>query len=1116
MVDSAALNAFSAQVLGEDGVLANTAKSLLEQLGISLVPEIKTDDSENELQKLAETITSELGRNWVQLVEPKFDVKKIVLLDDRWASAKEDLARLFVNGSLEAKEANYHYVGLGQSIANAAGYWASRLADSSKVDLKEKFEQIASESLQDASSLEYANDIAIVTGATPDSIAGQVVQKLLSRGATVIMTASRINDDRLHWAKTLYREHANGQAKLWLVPANLSSYRDVDALIEWIGSVQRETIGGVSRVVKEQLIPTLLFPFAAPKVMGTMDDAGPTAENQTRLLLWSVEKLIAGLSKIAADTVVNHRVHTVLPGSPNRGVFGGDGAYGEVKAAFDAIVKRWEVEQTWASRVTLAHPKIGWVRGTGLMASNDPLVAAIEATGVKTYGTAEMADELLELCTPEQRKAAEVAPLNVDLTGGLGDSLDLAALQRQAAVDQTAATKEPSDTVDITFIDALPTPRANILPTADLDEWGEVSAQLEDMCVIVGVGEVGPWGSGRTRFEAEYGIQYDGSVELTPAGVLELAWMMNLLNWSDTPELGWYDQEGTLVDEAEIYEKYRDEVIARCGVRFFIDDGPIQDLASEQEVSVFLNRDITFTVSDKEIAKSYLAIDESHTKIHEDKETGEWSVTKLSGARVRVPRKATMTRKIGGQLPTNFNPAKWGIPQSMIESLDPLAIWNLVATVDAFLSSGFSPTEILQAVHPADVASTQGTGIGGTDSMRRLFVDGHLGEDRPSDILQETLPNVVAAHVMQSYVGGYGAMIHPVGACATAAVSVEEAVDKITCGKADFVVAGAIDDIGIESITGFGDMNATAKTQDLLDKGINPRFVSRANDRRRGGFVESEGGGTVLITRGDIALKLGLPVHGIVGYVRSFADGAHTSIPAPGLGALATARGGVQSKFVTNLAKLGVTPDDINVISKHDTSTNANDPNESELYTKLSAAIGRTTGNPLFVISQKTVVGHAKGGAAVFQVGGLCQLFQSGVIPANRSLDCVGEEFQAYDPIVWLREPLPLAKAQTIKAGLLTSLGFGHVSAMIAIVHPAAFERAVRDQRGMEALHAYLTQANQRLLFGEQKRNEGMLGKTPLFTPIHNRRFAEDAQVREVESEMLLDKAGRLNSDGTY
>ena len=48
---------------------------------------------------------------------------------------------------------------------------------------------------------------------------------------------------------------------------------------------------------------------------------------------------------IGADTDVQHKLHVVLPGSPNRGIFGGDGAYGEVKSAFDAIVNRARAEK---------------------------------------------------------------------------------------------------------------------------------------------------------------------------------------------------------------------------------------------------------------------------------------------------------------------------------------------------------------------------------------------------------------------------------------------------------------------------------------------------------------------------------------------------------------------------------------------------------------------------------------------------------------------------------------------------------------------------------------------------------------------------------------------------
>ena len=125
-------------------------------------------------------------------------------------------------------------------------------------------------------------------------------------------------------------------------------------------------------------------------------------------------------------------------------------------------------------------------------------------------------------------------------------------------------------------------------------------------------------------------------------------------------------------------------------------------------------------------------------------------------------------------------------------------------------------------------------------------------------------------------------MIHPVAACATTAVSVEEGVDKIRLGKAEFVVAGGFDDLGTEGIIGFADMSATADTGAMLAKGIDERRVSRANDRRRGGFVESQGGGTLLLARGDVAARMGLPVLGVVAYASSFADGVHTSIPAPG------------------------------------------------------------------------------------------------------------------------------------------------------------------------------------------------------------------------------------------
>ena len=404
-----------------------------------------------------------------------------------------------------------------------------------------------------------------------------------------------------------------------------------------------------------------------------------------------------------------------------------------------------------------------------------------------------------------------------------------------------------------------------------------------------------------------------------------------------------------------------------------------------------------------------------------------------------MPRKTKLSRVVGGQVPTGFDPTVWGISQDMASSADRLAMWNIVATVDAFLTAGFSPAEVMRYVHPSLVANTMGTGMGGGTSMQTMYHGNLLGRNKPNDIFQEVLPNIVAAHVVQSYIGSYGAMIHPVAACATAAVSVEEGIDKIRLGKAEMVVAGGIDDLTLEGIIGFGDMAATADTGMMRGRGIHDSKFSRPNDRRRLGFVEAQGGGTILLARGDLALKMGLPVLAVVAFAQSFGDGVHTSIPAPGLGALGAGRGGKDSPLAHALAKLGVGADDIAVISKHDTSTLANDPNETELHERLADSLGRSEGAPLFIVSQKSLTGHAKGGAAVFQMMGLCQMLRDGVIPPNRSLDCVDDELAGSAHFVWVRDTLRLAGKFPLKAGMLTSLGFGHVSGLVALVHPQAF-----------------------------------------------------------------------------
>jgi fatty acid synthase len=1099
MVDSAALDEITESITGKDGVLASTARHLLGRLGLTEPVAEEADDLDKELVQLVE---SELGSDWARKVAPSFDARRAVLLDDRWASVREDFARAWI-GDDAVRERSF--AGLDEAAQAQAQWWLDRARREQRTDLVPFYDGAIAGAERER---EWADEVAVVTGAAPGSIAGAVVADLLRGGATVVATTSRLDKDRLAFFRELYRDHASTGAALWVLPANLASYADVDALVEWISSPVVETAGGQKTELRPALAPTLVFPFAAPGVQGTAADAGSRAEVEFRILLWGVERLVTGLAAQGADHRIGRRVHVVLPGSPNRGRFGGDGAYGEAKAAFDAFVQRWHAEKEWAKRVSLAHAHIGWVRGTGLMGHNDPLVDAVTEAGVRTWSPQEMAGELLGLCSADAREQAAAAPIVADLTGGLGEAeLDLAALGREARaaaeVVSTGSTTDGSTTDGSTTVEALTHPAGwgTAQPTM---AWPEIETRPEDMVVIVGAGEVGPLGSSRTRFELEV------EDHLSPAGVLELAWSTGLIVWENEPVAGWHDaSSGEALTEAEVVEKFGEQVESSVGIRRYRDDGQMVDNTAPLVVPVFLEEDTSFVVRTKDEAEALRDAAPKHTRIAPT-EDGDWLVTRLAGSEIRVPRRFKLSRFVGAQVPDGFDPSVWGLG-SMTESADRLAAWNLVSTVDAFVSSGVTPAELLRWIHPTRFANTQGTGIGGMQSTRRMYVDALLGEQPPNDVLQEALPNVIAAHTVQSYLGGYGAMVHPVAACATAAVSVEEGVDKIRLDKASVVVAGGFDDLGIEGIVGFGNMSATADTAEMLAKGIDERHVCRPNDRRRGGFVEGQGGGTVVLARGDVAAELGLPVLGVVAYAGSFADGIHTSIPAPGLGALGAGVGGAESPLAKGLASVGLGADDVAVVSKHDTSTAANDPNESQLHEKLADALGRSEGNPLYVVSQKSLTGHAKGGAAAFQLIGLCQLLATGTVPPNRGLDCVDEALAENEHLVWLRQAL---QTGPLRAGLLTSLGFGHVSAMLAVAHPGAFVAALSPAQR----EAWLQRATERLVAGEARRLDAMCGGSPLFAKAEKRRFvsAEPADTKADESAMLIDPAARLGADGAY
>ena len=113
--------------------------------------------------------------------------------------------------------------------------------------------------------------------------------------------------------------------------------------------------------------------------------------------------------------------------------------------------------------------------------------------------------------------------------------------------------------------------------------------------------------------------------------------------------------------------------------------------------------------------------------------------------------------------------------------------------------------------------------------------------------------------------------------------------------------------------------------------------------------------------------------------------------------------------------------------------------------------------------------------------------------------------------MVWLRRSL---QTGPFKAGVLTSLGFGHVSAMVAVAHPGAFVASLTPAQKEE----WLAKATARLVAGEARRLDAMTGGAPLFEKAEKRRFAsaDAADTKADETAMLVDPAARLGDNGIY
>ncbi|EPG76298.1 beta-ketoacyl synthase [Leptospira fainei serovar Hurstbridge str. BUT 6] len=954
------------------------------------------------------------------------------------------------------------------------------------------------------SGISFSGKKVLVTGAGPGSIASEIVKAFLLGGADIVLTTSSYSSERIRFYKELYQRYGVKNSSLQVVPFSQGSFADIRSLADWLDS--------------KNWTPDFLFPFAAIGEENTVSALDDTSLLSIRIMLVGVEKLIGELGKRRANLDDSGRkLNVILPLSPNHGIFGRDGMYAETKLGLETLFrKKFSESADWGGSVRILGGVIGWVRGTGLMEANDLLAPILEdQTGIRTFSRSEMGFLLIGLAAWSLQNDS-LGVVKADLTGNLRDVKNLGERLTKIRADIIARNKHTTEIQNLNSalhptrqarkVKSLPKHGLTFpeIPNApDLDEFKTIAkTDLSKLVCVVGYSELGPGGSSRTRWDLEkFGM-------LSLEASLEMAWMMGYIQYR-TGEKGkvWADvKTGEEVPEWEVKERYESEILKHSGIR-------IVEVKSSgfdpTEISVFadvvLEEDFYIPVSGPEEAEEFRKAEPEITEVYNNQKSEKWFIKRKKGSILKIRKASAIKRKIAGQIPDGWDPEKYGIPKDLIRQVDTITIYNLYCTCEAYLRAGLDPFELFETIHPSQVGTTVGSGMGGMKMLKRLFLDYRLGDERQHDALQEALINVTAAWAVTSYAGIYGTMQTPVAACATGGISIELARDAILSGKAKFMIAGAFDDIAEESMIGFGDMNATANSEEMTEQGIEPSGICRPNDIRRNGFLESQGGGIILLSRGDIALQMGLPVYGIVGFAASRTDGIQSSIPAPGIGLLSLAADSEteSSPLKDALLSFGLTADDIALVYKHDTSTKANDKNENRLLHTLMRKLGRTAGNSLAVVSQKALTGHPKAGAAVWQTIGLLQSLEEGVISGNRNLEDVDSDMNVYSSLSFTDESIFFGK-NFWKAGILSTLGFGHIGALVLLLHRNFFWAALNESQKQE----YKKLRKKREIYAGRRYNEIRLGAGVNLYEKRTHSFVESDQ----EESALLDASFRVTS----
>ena len=302
-----------------------------------------------------------------------------------------------------------------------------------------------------------------------------------------------------------------------------------------------------------------------------------------------------------------------------------------------------------------------------------------------------------------------------------------------------------------------------------------------------------------------------------------------------------------------------------------------------------------------------------------------------------------------------------------------------------------------------------GSGIGGMNTLEeqhRIMLE--KGRGRVSPFLVPMMIPDMAAGLVSIRWGAEGPNSCTVSACASGSHSIGDAFRLVQRGDADVMITGGTE----AAITPLA-MAAFCSAKALSTRNDDPPRASRPFDRDRDGFVMGEGAGILILEEREHALARGARIYAeIVGYA-STGDAYHITAPAP------EGRGAARALELA-LKDAGVTPEEVDYINAHGTSTEYNDWYET-------LAIKRVLGDHAYrvpISSTKSMTGHLLGAAggveAIATVLAICR----GVIPPTINLENP-------DPRCDLDYVPNRARQQPVRVAVSNSFGFGGHNAVL-------------------------------------------------------------------------------------